>query len=75
MAQSYFLKTSPSCNNNCIYCAQLNKKNLKYKTLTDIEKELKVVEKQGFDLIKLSCNTDTRKDFLKIIQLIKLQKL
>ncbi len=68
---TYFLKTSAFCNNNCIYCEQLGKKNSKHKTLNNIERELGKAKKGGFDLIRLSCNTDTRKDFLEIIQLVK----
>lgn len=68
---TYFLKTSPSCNNNCVYCEQLGKKAVKHKTLSDIEGELGKVKKGGFDLIRLPCNTDVRKDFLEILRLIK----
>ena len=67
----YFLKTSPFCNNNCVYCEQLAKRNSRHRTLGEIEKELKKVKKSGFNQIRLSCNTDTRKDFLEILQLVK----
>lgn len=44
---SYSLKTSSFCNNNCIYCEQLNKRDIEHKTLSNIEKELKEAKKKN----------------------------
>jgi len=63
----YILKTSTACNNNCIYCNNLNKKSDKFKSINNIKKELERVRGQGYDAIKLSCNTEARKDFLEIL--------
>ncbi len=71
----YFIKTSSVCNNNCIYCHLLNKKNRKEKKLVDIEKEIKKAKELGYEEIKLSCNTDIRKDFFDIIKIIKKYEL
>jgi glycosyltransferase involved in cell wall biosynthesis len=68
---TYFLKTSLVCNGKCIYCGHLAKKSLKHKTVKDIERELGKVKSSGFDAIRLSCNTEIRKDFLVILKLIK----
>ena len=67
----YFLKTSPSCNNNCIYCKHLDKKCNKHKSLREIEEELRKAKGCGFNIVKLSCNTEVRKNFLEILQLIQ----
>lgn len=66
----YFLKTSKNCNNNCVYCRPLDKKNKKEKNLADVEKEIKKAKESGYKKIKLSCNTDTRKDFFDILKTI-----
>lgn len=71
MNTPYFLRTSLECNNDCLYCHHLSKKSDKNKSLKDIVRELKDVKKRKFKSIKLSCNTDSRKDFIKILQLIK----
>ena len=68
---NYFLKTSSFCNNDCIYCEQLNKKNIRDKGLDEIKQEIKEIKGRGFDSIKLSCNTDIRKGFVKILASIK----
>ncbi len=68
---TYFLKTSSICNNNCIYCRLLDKKNQKEKNLREIEKEIKKARESGYRVIKLSCHTDIRKDFLEILKLIR----
>lgn len=67
----YFLKTTSQCNNNCGYCSYLNKKSERIKTLPEIEKELEQAKGRGCSMVKLSCNTDTRKDFITILELIK----
>jgi len=68
---TYFLKTSLTCNNNCLYCRLLDKKSKKEKSLKDVEKEIEKAKNSGYESIKLSCNTDIRKDFLEILELIK----
>jgi len=67
----YFLKISSFCNNNCLYCGQLGKRVTKDKNLAEIRKELGQAKEKEFNSIKLSCNTDFRKDFLQILRLIK----
>jgi len=49
----------------------LDKKSEKEKNLKEIEKEIKKAKESGYQIIKLSCNTDIRKDFLEILKLIK----
>jgi len=71
MERPYFLKTSPACNNNCIYCRHLGRKSDKFKPLKEISRELKTAQKLGFNSIRLSCNTDNRRDFIKILRLAK----
>ncbi|MBU1137073.1 glycosyltransferase [Patescibacteria group bacterium] len=68
---NYFLKTSKNCNNNCAYCYLLDKKSKKEKSLADIEREIKTAKKSGYKEIKLSCNTDIRKDFFDVLKTIK----
>lgn len=67
----YFLKTTSRCNNNCNYCNYLNKKSERIKTLPEIEKELEQAKRRDYNMVQLSCNTDTRKDFITILELIK----
>ena len=70
----YFLKTSNKCNNNCTYCDSLHKKHRKEKKLADIKKEIDNAYISGFTVVKFSCNTDCRSDFLKILQYSKKKK-
>ena len=43
--------------------------------MVDIEKEIKKAKELGYEEIKLSCNTDIRKDFFDIIKIIKKYEL
>lgn len=70
----YFLKTSNNCNNNCLYCDSLNKKHEKEKSTKEIKIEIDKAKKEGFKIIKYSCNTDCREDFLEIIKHTKKRK-
>lgn len=67
----YLLKTSNTCNNNCTYCDYLKKKTKKKKTFSEIKKEILMVAKKNFSVIKVACNTDSRPDFLNILKFIK----
>jgi len=67
----YLLKTTSDCNNACIYCQHLAKKFSGSKSLARIKTEIKKAKCAGYKTIRLSCNTDTRKDFIDILKIIK----
>lgn len=67
----YQLKTTNVCNNNCVYCKHLNKKSRINKSFLEIKKEFFSIKKRGYTELKLSCNCDQRRDFLKILKLAK----
>ncbi len=71
----YFLSTQNKCNNNCPYCDLLNKKTEEEKTLCDLEEEIRLAKDRGYDTIKLSCNTDIRKDFIDLLKILHNHRL
>lgn len=71
MKRAYFLKISPTCDNNCFFCHHLDKKSNKFKSLRDIAEELNFAKKSGLDSVRLSCNAEKRDDLEEILQLIK----
>jgi len=67
----YHLKLGPKCNNNCIFCKDLNIKADYEKSLDDIKEELDNIKQKDYSHLVLPCNSDIRKDFLEILKYAK----
>jgi len=66
--QSFEIKLSDLCNNNCLVCYLLDKKASKNKSLPEINKELGQIRKQYPELIISGGEPTIRKDIIKIIE-------
>jgi len=72
MGKRLDLKVGYSCNNNCWFCAQGDKKLLGDKTLAEIKRDLELAKKNSCDEVVLTGGEPTiRKDFLEVVAYAK----
>jgi hypothetical protein len=68
---SYKMKVGAKCNNNCIFCKNLNIKADHEKSTSEIKNELNSLKSLGYEEIILPCNTDWRDDLFEILEFAK----